>query len=135
MTYALRNVRVLIRRVLTAMDDGEKVPEVLPVAVGLLAGAVELLKQEWARGVEPVATRERALRAVAEAMRAYDAASASPGASWSPRSAPRPATCCGPPGWRQRGGSDGAPGGRVARAPAYGETAAVAPRPGAAGRS
>jgi len=73
MTYALRNVRVLIRRLLTAMDDGEKVPEVLPVAVGLLADAVELLKQEWARGVEPVAARERGMRAVTEAMGAYEA--------------------------------------------------------------
>ena len=72
-TYALRNVRVLIRRVLTALDDQEKIPEVLPVSIGLLADAVELLKQEWAKGVEPVAARERALRAAAEAMRAYDA--------------------------------------------------------------
>ena len=72
-TYALRNVRVLIRRVLTALDDEEKIPEVVPVAIGLLADAVELLKHEWAKGVEPEAARERALRAPAEAMRAYDA--------------------------------------------------------------
>jgi uncharacterized membrane protein YgaE (UPF0421/DUF939 family) len=73
MTYALRNVRVLIRRVKTALDDDEPMPEVLPAAIGLLGDAVALLKQEWARGVEPLAARERALRAAAEAMRGYDA--------------------------------------------------------------
>jgi uncharacterized membrane protein YgaE (UPF0421/DUF939 family) len=72
LTYALRNVRVLTRRVLTAMSDGETVPPVLPEAVGLLGDAVELLKQEWAKGVEPIATRERAMRAAAEAGRGYD---------------------------------------------------------------
>jgi uncharacterized membrane protein YgaE (UPF0421/DUF939 family) len=72
MTYALRNVRVLIRRVNTALGDDEKIPPVLPVSVRLLGDAVLLLKQEWARGVEPVATRERALRAAAESGEAYD---------------------------------------------------------------
>jgi uncharacterized membrane protein YgaE (UPF0421/DUF939 family) len=72
MTYALRNVRVLIRRVSTALDDEEKIPSVLPASVRLLGDAVLLLKQEWARGVEPVATRERALRAAAEGGAAYD---------------------------------------------------------------
>jgi uncharacterized membrane protein YgaE (UPF0421/DUF939 family) len=71
-TYALRNVRVLIRRVTTALGDEEKIPEVLANAIALLGDAVELLKQEWAKGVEPVAARERALRTVAEAARAYD---------------------------------------------------------------
>jgi uncharacterized membrane protein YgaE (UPF0421/DUF939 family) len=72
MTYALRNVRVMIRRVKTALDDGEPVPECLPVAIDLLGDAVGLLKQEWAKGAEPLAARERALRAAAEAMRGYD---------------------------------------------------------------
>jgi len=72
LTYALRNVRVMTRRVLTAMGDGETVPPVLPDAVGLLGDAVELLKQEWAKGAEPIATRDRALRAAAEAGRGYD---------------------------------------------------------------
>jgi uncharacterized membrane protein YgaE (UPF0421/DUF939 family) len=72
-TYALRNVRVLARRVTTALGDDEEMPEVLAAAIGLLGDAVDLLRQEWARGVEPVAARERALRAAAEAMRAYDA--------------------------------------------------------------
>jgi uncharacterized membrane protein YgaE (UPF0421/DUF939 family) len=72
LTYALRNVRVLARRVMTALQDDEPVPECLPTSVRLLGDAVELLREEWARGVEPIATRERALRAAAESGRAYD---------------------------------------------------------------
>ena len=72
LTYALRNVRVLVRRVLTAQSDGEPVPPVLPDSIKLLGDAVGLLRQEWARGVEPVATRERALRAAAESGEAYE---------------------------------------------------------------
>jgi uncharacterized membrane protein YgaE (UPF0421/DUF939 family) len=71
LTYALRNVRVLTRRVITAMDDREKVPGCLPESIDFLADAIDLLRQEWARGVEPEATRERALRAAAESGRAY----------------------------------------------------------------
>ncbi len=71
LSYALRNVRVLVRRVQTALSDDEQVPAVLPVAIGLLGDAVALLRRELADGVEPVATRERALRAAAESGRAY----------------------------------------------------------------
>jgi uncharacterized membrane protein YgaE (UPF0421/DUF939 family) len=71
LTYALRNVRVLLRRAETALNDKEPIPEVLPVSVRHLGDAVELLRQEWDRGVEPMAARERALRAVAESGRAY----------------------------------------------------------------
>ena len=71
-TYALRNVRVLARRVQTALGDDEVVPAVLPVAVALLGDAVEQLKQEWARGAEPVTARERAVQAAAECGAAYD---------------------------------------------------------------
>src|ERR1700754_366416 len=71
-TWALRNVRVMIRRVHTAIQDDEKIPGCLPAALGLLGDAVDLLQQEWAKGVEPVATRERALAAAAEARKAYD---------------------------------------------------------------
>ncbi|AGL21288.1 aromatic acid exporter family protein [Actinoplanes sp. N902-109] len=71
LTYALRNVRVLARRAITGLDDGETFPSCLPASVGLLADAIDLLRQEWARGVEPEATRERALRAAAESGRAY----------------------------------------------------------------
>jgi uncharacterized membrane protein YgaE (UPF0421/DUF939 family) len=72
LTYALRNVRVLIRRANSALGDHENIPPVLPASVGLLGDAVDLLKQEWAKGAEPVATRERALRAAAESGQAYD---------------------------------------------------------------
>ncbi|WP_430780578.1 FUSC family protein [Actinoplanes sp. G11-F43] len=70
-TYALRNVRVLLRRALVALQDREPVPAVLPESIRHLGDAVELLRHEWDRGVEPSAARERALRAVAESGRAY----------------------------------------------------------------
>jgi uncharacterized membrane protein YgaE (UPF0421/DUF939 family) len=70
-TYALRNVRALTRRADTALGDSESIPPMLPTAIHLLGDAVELLKSEWAKGVEPIATRERALRAVREAWQAY----------------------------------------------------------------
>jgi uncharacterized membrane protein YgaE (UPF0421/DUF939 family) len=72
LTYMLRNVRVLTRRVATALGDDEPVPAVLPESVGLLGDAVDLLRQEWDRGQEPLAARERALRAAAEGGQAYD---------------------------------------------------------------
>jgi uncharacterized membrane protein YgaE (UPF0421/DUF939 family) len=72
LTYALRNVRVLTRRVATALGDEERIPEVLPVSIRLLGDAVDLLRQEWDSGAEPVAARERALRAAAECGRAYE---------------------------------------------------------------
>ena len=71
-TYALRNSRVLTRRVLTALNDEEPIPPVLPTSIKLLGDAVDLLREEWAKGVEPTATRERAMRAAAESGRAYD---------------------------------------------------------------
>jgi uncharacterized membrane protein YgaE (UPF0421/DUF939 family) len=71
-TYALRNVRVMARRVMTAIGDGEQIPDCLPTSIGLLGDAVDLLREEWAKGAEPDATRERALRAAAESGRAYD---------------------------------------------------------------
>ncbi|GAA1598477.1 FUSC family protein [Actinoplanes couchii] len=69
-TYSLRNVRVLLRRALIALQDDEPVPELLPESIRHLGDAVELLRHEWDRGVEPVAARERALRAATEAGRA-----------------------------------------------------------------
>ncbi|MEU7903182.1 FUSC family protein [Actinoplanes sp. NPDC049118] len=72
LTHALRNVRVLARRVMTGLDDEESFPGFLPTSIELLADAVDLLRSEWDKGVEPVAARERALRAAAEAGRAYD---------------------------------------------------------------
>jgi uncharacterized membrane protein YgaE (UPF0421/DUF939 family) len=72
LTYMLRNIRVLARRVITALGDDETVPKVLPTSIGLLGDAVDLLRQEWEKGAEPIAARERALRAVAESGQAYD---------------------------------------------------------------
>ncbi|GIE79995.1 FUSC family protein [Actinoplanes philippinensis] len=73
LTYALRNVRVLLRRAQTAIEDREPIPDVLPVSVRHLGDAVELLRQEWDRGDEPVGARQQALRAVTESGRAYQA--------------------------------------------------------------
>ena len=73
LVYASRNVRVLVRRLITALRDGEPVPAVLPGAIGLLGDAVALLRRELADGVEPVAARERALRAAGESGQAYAA--------------------------------------------------------------
>ena len=57
---------------ITALDDDETVPAVLPESIGLLGDAMNLFRHELAKGVEPEATRERALRAAAESGRAYD---------------------------------------------------------------
>lgn len=69
-THALRNVRVMIRRAQTALNDRERVPEVLPASVRHLGDAVDLLREEWAEGADPVAARKRALQAVSESGRA-----------------------------------------------------------------
>lgn len=61
---ALRNTRVLARRALAALRDGEPVPRPLPRLLEELAGAVTLLRDELANGTEPLQAREAA-RAVA----------------------------------------------------------------------
>lgn len=61
---ALRNTRVLARRALAALRDGEHVPSQLPMLLEELAGAVVLLRDELAGGADPLQTREAA-RAVA----------------------------------------------------------------------
>ncbi|NYF57997.1 FUSC family protein [Micromonospora purpureochromogenes] len=69
---AMRNSGTLIRRAVTLIEDGEPVPESMPAAVSALAEATRTLRGEFARGAaEADRTRERALRAVAEAGRAY----------------------------------------------------------------
>lgn len=62
---ALRNTRVLARRALAALRDGEQVPRQLPGMLEELAGAVVLLRDELAVGSEPLRTREAA-RSVAK---------------------------------------------------------------------
>ncbi|MER7164879.1 FUSC family protein [Micromonospora sp. NPDC000207] len=68
---AMRNSGTLIRRAVTLIEDGETIPEPMPDAVDHLAESVRLLRHEFAVGEEPQRARERSLRAVSEAGRAY----------------------------------------------------------------
>ncbi|WP_307848906.1 FUSC family protein [Micromonospora sp. U56] len=68
---AMRNSGTLIRRAVTMIEDEEPVPDPLPDAMAHLAEAVRLLRHEFAVGAEPEKARERSLRAVSEAGRAY----------------------------------------------------------------
>ncbi|MGC4850399.1 FUSC family protein [Micromonospora sp. DT15] len=70
---AMRNSGTLIRRSVTLVEDEEPVPDPMPDAIGHLAESVRLLKHEFAAGEEPEEARERSLRAVSEAGRAYGA--------------------------------------------------------------
>ncbi|MDQ7906655.1 FUSC family protein [Phytohabitans sp. ZYX-F-186] len=69
--HTLRNSRVLVRRALALVRDGEALPAALVEAVEALGEAVGWLRRELADGIEPVAARERALRAASEAGIAY----------------------------------------------------------------
>ncbi|MEO3780350.1 FUSC family protein [Micromonospora sp. B11E3] len=68
---AMRNSGTLIRRSVTLLEDEEAVPEPMPDAVSHLAESVRLLRHEFSVGAEPQRARERSLRAVSEAGRAY----------------------------------------------------------------
>ncbi|WP_243706342.1 MULTISPECIES: aromatic acid exporter family protein [unclassified Micromonospora] len=68
---AMRNSGTLIRRAVTLIEDEEAIPEPMPDAVAHLAESVRLLRHEFAAGEEPRRARERSLRAVSEAGRAY----------------------------------------------------------------
>ncbi len=57
---ALRNTRVLARRALAALRDGEPVPRPLPALLEELAGAAALLRDELASGEDPLQAREAA---------------------------------------------------------------------------
>lgn len=70
---AMRNTGTLIRRAVTLIEDEEPVPDPMPDGIGHLAESVRLLKHEFAVGEEPEKARERSLRAVSEAGRAYGA--------------------------------------------------------------
>ncbi|GGM47186.1 hypothetical protein GCM10012275_17820 [Longimycelium tulufanense] len=61
--YAMRNTRVLVRRTLAALRDGEPVPAGLPGVLRTLAEAAESLRDELAAGKEPVQARRVALQA------------------------------------------------------------------------
>jgi uncharacterized membrane protein YgaE (UPF0421/DUF939 family) len=67
----MRNSGTLIRRSVTLIEDDEPIPEPMPDAVAHLAESVRQLKHEFAVGAEPQHARERSLRAVSEAGRAY----------------------------------------------------------------
>jgi uncharacterized membrane protein YgaE (UPF0421/DUF939 family) len=69
--HALRNARVLARRTVAAVRDGEKPPAELVAALQGAAEAVATLGRELAGGAEPARTRELVLAAVALAAEAY----------------------------------------------------------------
>jgi hypothetical protein len=69
--HALRNARVLARRTVAAVRDGEKPPAELIAALQSEAEAISALGRELAGGAEPVRSRELALAAVALAGAAY----------------------------------------------------------------
>lgn len=72
-THALRNARVLARRVVTLLNDKEPVPAELPAAVDTLAEAVRALRRELGAGVDPERTEDLAVSAVGQAVRAHAA--------------------------------------------------------------
>jgi uncharacterized membrane protein YgaE (UPF0421/DUF939 family) len=69
--HAIHNSGTLVRRAVTALEDDEPIPESMAFAVRQLADAVRMLHQELGAGLEPEAARERALRSVSAAGRAY----------------------------------------------------------------
>ena len=71
--HALRNGRVLARRTVALLRDGEPVPPGLVDALLALADAVTLLRDELAAGTEPERSRERTLDAVRAAAEVYRA--------------------------------------------------------------
>lgn len=70
-TRALRNARVLTRRTVTLLADGEPAPPALAESVATLAEAVRRLRRELADGVPPDRTADLATQAVREAGDAY----------------------------------------------------------------
>ena len=116
-TYALRNCRVMSRRADTALGDDETIPDVLPVSVGLLGDAVDLLRQEWGprrgAGSGPgarAASRGGVRAGVRGRGRLLRRGNRGPGADHRNRPAARRR------GRTRRGAAPGAPRGRVARA-------------------
>jgi uncharacterized membrane protein YgaE (UPF0421/DUF939 family) len=69
--HALRNARVLARRTVAAVRDGESAPPELIAALQSAAEAAAALGRELAAGAEPVRTRELVLAAAALAGAAY----------------------------------------------------------------
>ena len=71
LAHALRDTRVLVRRAVNVIRDEEPIPDELTRAIADLADAVRELRRELAAGRDPAAARERAVRAVDSAGRAY----------------------------------------------------------------
>jgi uncharacterized membrane protein YgaE (UPF0421/DUF939 family) len=71
--HALRNSRVLLRRVVAMIRDNEAVPQPLVRGVRDLAAAAANLRHELADAADPVSTRDSALTAVSESVEAYEA--------------------------------------------------------------
>ena len=69
--HAVGNSGALIRRAVTALEDGEAVPAALPSAVTLLAESVRALHRELAGGRDAQHARQTAREAVARAGQAY----------------------------------------------------------------
>jgi hypothetical protein len=61
----LRNARVLARRALAAIRDGEPIPEQLPDRLVDVARAARLLADEMGRGVDPDGARRALLKVAA----------------------------------------------------------------------
>ncbi|GHJ46342.1 FUSC family protein [Catellatospora sp. TT07R-123] len=70
---ALRNSRVLVRRITSILRDGEQVPPPLVDAVHQLADAVDLLRRDLAAAREPEDSRDAGVRAVRAAREAHTA--------------------------------------------------------------
>lgn len=70
---AARDCRGPARRVVSVLNDAERVPVELPEAIRLLAGAVDALRDELAAGAGPLRTRDRATAAAGVAGAAYRA--------------------------------------------------------------
>lgn len=68
---ALRNSRVLVRRALAMVADGETIPPTLIAAVRALAESVSSLRRELGDAAESVRARDAALRAVRACAEAY----------------------------------------------------------------
>ncbi|MGW4461067.1 FUSC family protein [Micromonospora sp. NPDC004704] len=68
---AVHNSGTLVRRAVTAIEDGEPMPAPLASAVGRLGDAVRLLYEELGARATPDRTRACVLAAVADAGRAY----------------------------------------------------------------
>ena len=93
---------------------------------------MDLLRQEWAKGAEPLAARERALRAAAESGRAYDEGVGFSGGVVVAQVRTTVTDLLRATGIEHAEAHPaGAPGGRLARAPAYRPEDAGRTRPGA----